>query len=55
MNLEGLVECLPMIQQLFPLDCALYVSDKEIFLQYLPGKTIDQGIKAGCTNYCRIF
>lgn len=47
MNLEGLAESLPIIQQLFPLDCAVYVSDKEKFLQYLPGKTIDQGIKAG--------
>lgn len=47
MDLQTIVNFLPMIQQLFPLDCAVYIADRENFLRYLPGKTIDQKIMAG--------
>lgn len=47
MDLNVIVELLPIIQQLMPLDAAVYVSDRENFLRYLPGEKIDQGIKAG--------
>ena len=47
MNLEALADFLPVIQQLLPLDSAVYVADREKFIRYLPGKTIDQGIKPG--------
>ncbi|HWR40208.1 MAG TPA: methyl-accepting chemotaxis protein [Patescibacteria group bacterium] len=47
MNLKVIVELLPLIQQLMPLDCAVYVADREKFLRYLPGKTINQQITPG--------
>lgn len=35
------------IQDLFPLDCMVSVTDKELFLAYYPGKKIDIKTKAG--------
>ena len=47
MDLNIITNLLPIIQQLLPLDSAVYVSDREKFLRYLPGKQINQGITEG--------
>lgn len=47
MNLDAYIASLPVIQQMLPLDAAVYVADKEKFLSYLPGETINHGIAPG--------
>lgn len=47
MLLEDYVESLPIIQQMLPLDAAVYIADRKQFLSYLPGKTINHGIFPG--------
>lgn len=40
-DLFSIIEIMPIIQKLIPLDCMLGLTDKEKFIKYVPGKKID--------------
>jgi uncharacterized protein YukE len=45
--ITSLIEIIPLIQTIFPVDCMLAVADKEKFIYYLSGKEIDAKVSVG--------